>query len=144
MAVVYRIGGATLSSLTGVEGKILGKLVNALNTGAGSALQLPSGTDYAVTAGKTLYLTGMIFASGAGGTYSAGSYFELRYADNAALTTNPVTLGLLPMVEASRPLVFLPFFGTVPAAHYIGIFNASGTNQAAAIGYTYTFVGYEV
>jgi hypothetical protein len=130
MSDVYRIANLTTDVLAG---RVFVNIVSGratLAAGAGKPGQ-SAGADYVVPVGKTLTIVGVQISEDA--AWTAGAYYELRYADDAALTTNPVTLANVAAAVAAGARI-LPIAGvTVPAGHYVGVFNNTGTNQFAAL-----------
>ena len=143
MADAYRIGSFATDTLTGRVALALTTIVFATtNNGVGYCFKRAA-ADYAVTAGKNCRITGLMEF----GTtpITTGTFFEIRYADNAALTTNPVTLCGIPAIAVALtvPYIIPVLQLTAPATKYVGIFNASGTNQAVAGAYSAQLFGYE-
>lgn len=132
MTDVWKIGSLTTNDLTGktiITGAASGATVNT-----GYCIQI-AGVDYAVTAGKTLTITGIIPIAAMDATTFAT--FQLRYADNAALTTNPVGLFTISAYFAGGVGV-IPCKLSVAAGKYVGIYiTVAGRACSCAI------VGYE-
>jgi hypothetical protein len=147
MAEAFKIGAYATDTMTGKVVKIIAtRGFGAVNTGAGVNFYF-AGATYQVTAGKTFHCTGfeVLFTD----VFTANSYLEVRYGDNAALTTNPVTMFALPVPTGATTV----YIGSVvfpvgdvqaPATKYVGVFNNSGTNQAVAGAYSVMAFGYEV
>lgn len=141
---MYKIGAMVTDDLTGKKTILLNRQKAAI---AGSTAYpfKKAGADYTVTAGKTFYPCGMYISADAG-IFAAACLPVIRYADDAALTTNPVDMGIGLMgygtIEVTVPICF-PLVGCtpVPAGKYIGVFNTSATASAQFIGVT--LVGYE-
>jgi hypothetical protein len=128
MTEAWVVGAYRTDVITGKKTLMLPIKGGTLNA-SGECLQ-NSGADYAVTAGKTFYVTGiLIFASTA-----VAHTTRLRYADNAALTTNPVDMGLqLPtaaIVITNLPYIPLAFLTGAPATKYVGFYNAAAVNHS--------------
>lgn len=137
MAEKWQIGGYHTDTLTGKAAKVVMFNASLNNSGApGKVL----GVDYAVTAGKTFYITGILIQALTVNTTT----FNLRYADNVAMTTNPVTIGFditIPaaVVAGNMPNI-IPLFGlSAAASKYVGFFSA----EAAARTLTCIIFGYE-
>lgn len=142
MAVtVLRIGGAGVDSLTGIYPIMVTTIMQTALAGAIQGNFLLRAANYAVTAGRTLYITGLTYR--VAGSPTAGSYLEVRYADNAALTTNPVNLFYIPTHDATYQVTrVIPVAATVAATKYVGVWNPSGTNFTTNI--SVTIMGFEV
>ena len=128
MADVWKIGSLTTDTLTGRT------IIGAIATGAagGHCFQV-AGADYVVTAGKTFHITGIVPI-----LVTAGSslHMYIRYADDAALTTNPVNL--FEITDLADPVpIMIPCNISVAAGKYVGIFNSAAVLATAAI------IGYE-
>jgi len=140
MSDAWQLGKMGTDTLTGRSPRVMPTIRATLDTGVGMNFK-HAGANYVVTAGKTFYLTGVQI--NANDYYTATSYYEIRYADNAALTTNPVTMIGLPSPAAAWQSPVLPIVGvSAPAGKYVGIFNNSGVNQANCTGGV-TAYGYE-
>jgi hypothetical protein len=136
----YTLGAQKTDTLTG---RVIIVVACGGKANTGVTLTLKKGSaNYQVTAGKTFYITGVTWGISVANT--ALSYYELRYSDDAAGTTNPVTLATFPTgANAAFSPVFLPIAGiSAPAQKYLHIFNNSGTSDAAGTSMWIVF-GYE-
>ena len=136
MAEKWQLAGYHTDVITGKRAIVAGLYATLNNSGACFKVLF---ADYVVTAGKTFYVTGVhiIVLS------DATTNISLRYADNAALTTNPVSMDFntpkVAAVAAGRYALW-PLFGkTAPAGKYVGMFNAT----AAACDVDMVIFGYE-
>lgn len=137
----YAIGAAGLDTLTGVKVIAAYTVMGTALAGAIQGVFQYAGANYAVTAGKTLYITGIWYKIA--GSPGANSYLEVRYADNAALTTNPVTLANLPNHDVTyTTATYIPFCTSVPAQKYVGVWNPSAANFTTNI--SVAIIGFEV
>jgi hypothetical protein len=139
MVDAFQIGAMGTDTLTGRVCIVISCLSAAL-AGVTGRCFLRADANYQVTAGKTLYITAYQITTAAALAHPV----EIRYADDAALTTNPVTM--LPSLPVLAPTTGSPIFpvgGTTaaPATKYVGIFNpnAASTTQAVSV----TVIGYE-
>jgi hypothetical protein len=130
MTDAFSIGMMGTDVLTGRTPIALATIPANLAAGAGVCFRR-AGADYQVPANTTLYITGYLMTSTA---VSSLTNFEIRYADDAALTTNPVTIvpALLcpPATGYVSPVISV---GRVfaPTGHYVGTWNP-GVNQNAS------------
>jgi len=133
MATAYKIGCFATDDMTGKTAVII---TTFGPPGANTSLCMKrNGVDYAVTAGKTLHITGLFL-----NYCSADTILTLLYADDAgAMLTNPVTICGLPggtIATSDAGKLMLPFYGTVPAGKYLGIHvTANGSVQLTVLGY---------
>jgi hypothetical protein len=136
MAEKWQLGGYSTNTIVGKALKA-GSMYATINA-AGACFQIAN-ANYQVTAGKTYYICGMYIVS----NNTAAHTGLLRYADDAALTTNPVDLAFqvprctVAFTPGQMPLI--PIFGTVPAGKYVGIYNAA----AVAWVFSAFLFGYE-
>jgi hypothetical protein len=132
---VYKIGTMTTDVLTGRVTVIANS--NTTNMLAATAYPAISGLGaYQVTAGKTLHIVTLILASYTNET--AGTTCDIRYADDAALVTNPVVLSGVPINAVAAPVILSIGELQVPAAHYFGVYHTLGGGHCNVV-----FVGYE-
>jgi hypothetical protein len=139
MTETWTMGGYRTDTLTGKVAKI-GNANGAPLNNSGVCFQV-AGANYQVTAGKTFYMTGYLLLA-----QTVNCALDIRYADNAALTTNPVILitlrgATLPVVTVGMYDIPVPIFGvSAPAGKYVGIFSVT-----AADSYPWVWMyGYEV
>lgn len=146
MADGYALGGSIQRTDT-IAGRAMRTLpiaagTIAVNTGRPA---LWGGTNYQVTAGKTLKLVGMWVLSAISQPAFSGTIC-LVSASNANLDTNVTTLftfcvgpsGNFPALTVAP----IPLFGfTVPATYYVGIYNST-TNITTTLGSVF-LMGYE-
>lgn len=139
MADAYSLGGFKTDTLTSRNFRV-GHAGGTLNNSG--ACMLWAGANYQVTAGKTFYLTGFqpLYKS------NTSSAMEIRYADDAALTTNPVTMlsiltgGAGLSIAAGNFSTWTPVFGpAAPASKYVGVFQS----VAVATGIAIWLIGFE-
>lgn len=138
MTDAYIIGAMKTDSLTGRVLKAPQDAGVVLATVTGRAMKI-GGSDYRVTLGKTFYITGIILSTR--GATSAGTTI-LTYADDAAQTTNRVSLGFTYPGSLAATIFIqfvIPFFSTVPSQKYLGNYNAGAGNDAPGM----IVLGYE-
>lgn len=137
MTEAWQIGGYRTDTLAGKVVKV-GTISVTLNASGASFKVL--GVDYQVTAGKTFHVTGIWIVH----LQAADATPVLRYADDAAMTTNPVAMGYqLPgaLIEPGYMPAWIPIVGlTAPATKYVGLYQA----LAAARIIVVSIIGYEV
>ena len=136
MAETWVMGGYKTDTLTGKVQKI-GSCTGTTLSNSGQVFSV-LGASYQVTAGKTFYITGIIWLKGD----VAVNLAHIRYADNAALTTNPVAIGInAPTMAYTTPIPMISIAGlSAPAGKYVGIFDTS----ASSITVSVIIIGYEV
>lgn len=122
MTDAYKFGAIGTDTLTGKTVKF--GMVNIFNSTGAVCFQV-GGADYAVAADKTFYLGGFLLEG-----LTVNKTIELRYANNAALTTNPVTIFTISASVGSTlgpgcMKKLLPMYATVPSSKYFGIYTAS-------------------
>ncbi len=122
MTIGFKIGTFGQDAVTGIctLGATLG--ANVYQT-----LGFPFGTGYAVTAGKTLYITEVFFHNDAGARQIYFGYGDTDVDDSVAAPTNAVQIGgnlaILTANVVYKHDVFIP----VPATKY-PFFWATGSN----------------
>jgi hypothetical protein len=130
------MGGYHTDTLTGKVAKV-GVASASLNN-SGTCFQV-GGVNYQVTAGKTFYITGFLPLA-----VASIHTLAIRYADDAALTTNPVVILDIATVSGAAIVAGnlqqpIPVFGiTAPASKYVGIFQttaSAGVHQVLVFGY---------
>lgn len=130
---VYKIGNMGIDDLTGLS---IISVVTPLAVLASAAVNnfKNGGSNYQVTAGKTLTITGINVAEDS--KWQTNTYLTLIYADDAALTTNVVNICTIPPggVAGNRSVPIAGY--TVPAAKYLGIANLSGAGITAYFSVT--------
>jgi hypothetical protein len=133
MGQAFKLPYYMTDSLTGKDVKLVFISGTLNNSGAAGKV---AGVDYAVTTGKTFNAVGIL------PIISAAQDIVLRYADDAPLTTNPVSMTYyMPRMVLASPgmSLWLPLLGiTAPAGKYIGLFTAG--NSGPVVAY---LVGYE-
>jgi hypothetical protein len=131
MVDVYDIGSEHTDT---ISGKVMLYLYSNIAMTAGTYTCFKkSNADYAVTAGKSFYVRGiMAFGANSGAPW-------MLYADNAALTTNPVRLNISGFYTAAAVPLIIPCFYTVPASKYVGLYNPSAGSQTTCV----YLIGYE-
>lgn len=138
MVKAYKIWGMGTDDLTGITPKMLALSATINATGASFK---EGASNYAVTAGKSFYVTGFHHMYS---TNHAHTGF-LCYADDSNMATNRVAMGLtypsslsiaLGNLQPANVALNIP----APAGKYVGIYNA------AAVAWLTTTVlfGYEV
>ena len=139
MADAYSLGSFKTDTTTGRNFRV-GHAGGTLNN-SGACMQW-AGADYQVTAGKTFYLTGFQVITKS----NTSSALEVRRADNAALTTNPVQMlaifnaGASVTVSVGNFTTWTNVFGaTAPASKYVGVFQSVAVATTIAVW----LIGYE-
>jgi hypothetical protein len=139
MTDAFSIGMMGTDVLTGRTPIAIATIPANLAAATGVCFQR-NGANYQVAAGTTLYITGY-FMSCAVNASSLTNY-EIRYADDAVLTTNPVTI--VPALLCPPMVMVSPVIATgrvaAPTGHYVGIYNPgvaqnAGTISVVALGY---------
>jgi len=139
MTDAWKIGHTGTDTLTGRT--VLIMATDPLDIAAGGHQHFRYlGADYQVPGATTYYITGYQVATAGAGR----GYLEIRYADDAALTTNVVVLvaGIGTAVLPAGASVIYPCGRLpVPTGHYLGIWNPTGLtiNTVAQV----TVMGYE-
>jgi len=133
MADAFKIGGMGTDVLTGRTIRILATLQGALLAGGKANFQL-AGANYQVPGGVSYYITAFHLVTGA--IANGAGYIEIRYADDAALTTNPVTIinGIaMPIAQLTTTPVYPCGQVQAPTGKYVGIWNPSGATTSNSV-----------
>lgn len=138
MTDAYNIGCMGTDSLSG-RTYIFGQVGYTFTSNAYACFQV-NGNDYQVTSGKTFYLTGIKLIS----TGAVTNLVTMRYADDATLSTNPVTLNvpngrIASTISAGTYPYFIPIYATIPAGKYVGVFSST----TGSVDAYYIIIGYE-
>lgn len=115
----YRIGSLAQDDETGI--KFI--TANALAAGHYCTLEFPVGTDYQVPAGKTFYITKILYSAHVAGGGVLLGYGDDGVASGVAAPTNPVRLTALIMARLADEEYNSDLFIPVPAEKYPFIFT---------------------
>jgi len=143
MSEAFKHGNYTTDTTTGKRFIAIDVVYAAIAGNTGVAARL-AGVDYVVTVGKVFHVTAIYVMQAA--VIAAASNPILRYADNAALTTNPVSMDFgVPKVASPVALNEIPIYMStvlVPAGKYVGLYNNSATPTSDPVGIS--ILGFEV
>ena len=120
MVTGYKIGNLAIDSIASFYRIIIPTILASHDSP--SRVAILNGATYQVTAGKTFKCCGV---RALGWTEGTAVDWGLRYADNAALTTNPVAIPCN-VVNVVAGTFDYPAFFDVPAGKYFGMYGASG------------------
>lgn len=129
MSRLYRIGSLAVDTETGVK-----CLSFKANSGNYDTCEFPIGTNYQVPAGKTLYITKILYMNkSAGGNFSFG-YGDDAVTDDVNPPTNFVTSTTVIYADVANKEFELSVFIPIPANKYPCIRASFGDSRIIIFG----------